>query len=208
MTRYKAGDRFNVAVVVLSAVFVGFVSISPTWADSHEGEGAPMSKECVEMRADPFGDVGKILGAGGATRGIVGPLLEMQPESIRIANRSLGKAEALAQHFSHSGPVSACRFNAVPVSERYDLIINATSAGIKGETPPYPSAAISDTTICYDLSYGLKPTPFSIWARESGAQKSVMGWGMLVEQAAESFNIWRGVRPDTQAVLKQMSITA
>ena len=149
-----------------------------------------------------------ILGAGGATRGIVGPLLEMQPESICIANRSLGKAEALAEHFSRSGSVSSCRFNAVPVSERYDLIINATSAGVKGESPPYPSAAVSAATICYDLSYGLKPTPFSLWARDSGAKKSVMGWGMLVEQAAESFNIWRGVRPDTQPVLKQMSITA
>jgi shikimate dehydrogenase len=149
-----------------------------------------------------------ILGAGGATRGIVGPLLEMQPASLRIANRSLGKAQILADHFSRSGPVTACRFNAVPVSEPYDLIINATSAGLKGEAPPYPSAAISENTFCYDLSYGLEPTPFSVWARESGAAQSVMGWGMLVEQAAASFNIWRGVRPETAPVLKQMKITA
>jgi shikimate dehydrogenase len=149
-----------------------------------------------------------ILGAGGATRGIVGPLLEMQPTSLRIANRSLGKAQILADHFSRSGPVTACRFNGVPVSEPYDLIINATSAGLKGEAPPYPSAAISENTFCYDLSYGLQPTPFSVWARESGAAQSVMGWGMLVEQAAESFNIWRSVRPETGPVLKQMKITA
>lgn len=149
-----------------------------------------------------------ILGAGGATRGIVGPLLEMQPSSLRIANRTIDKAQALAEHFSHSGPVSACRFNMVPVSEDYDLIINATSAGVRGETPPYPEAALSERTFCYDLSYGLKPTPFSVWAREHGAARSVMGWGMLVEQAAESFHIWRGVRPDTAPVLKQMTITA
>lgn len=149
-----------------------------------------------------------VLGAGGATRGIVGPLLEMQPSSLRIANRSLGKAQALADHFSKSGPVSACRFNVVPVSTEYDLIINATSAGVRGESPPYPSAAVSNKTFCYDLSYGLKPTPFSLWARESGAAHSVMGWGMLVEQAAESFNIWRGVRPDTAPVLKQMVVAA
>ena len=149
-----------------------------------------------------------ILGAGGATRGIVGPLLEMQPASIRIANRTLGKAEALSDHFSQSGPVSACRFKAVPVSETYDLIINATSAGLKGEAPPYPAAAISESTFCYDLSYGLKPTPFSVWAREVGAAQSVMGWGMLVEQAAESFKLWRGIRPETRPVLKQMNITA
>lgn len=149
-----------------------------------------------------------ILGAGGATRGIVGPLLEMQPASLRIANRTLDKAQILADHFSRSGPVSACRFNVVPVTEKYDLIINATSAGVKGEVPPYPAAAISKNTLCYDLSYGLKPTPFSLWAREQGAERSVMGWGMLVEQAAESFSIWRGVRPETAPVLKQMTISA
>ena len=149
-----------------------------------------------------------VLGAGGATRGIVGPLLEMQPASLHIANRTIDKAKALAEHFGRSGPVSACHFNAVPVSERFDLIINATSAGVTGEAPPYPSAAVSPETLCYDLSYGLSPTPFSVWAREQGASKSVMGWGMLVEQAAESFFIWRGVRPETAPVLKQMKITA
>lgn len=149
-----------------------------------------------------------VLGAGGATRGIVGPLLEMQPQSLCIANRTLGKAEALVEHFSRFGPVSACRFNAVPVGDKYDLIINATSAGLQGDSPPYPGAAISADTLCYDLSYGLRPTPFSTWAREQGATRSVMGWGMLVEQAAESFHIWRGVRPDTKPVLKQISITA
>jgi shikimate dehydrogenase len=149
-----------------------------------------------------------VLGAGGATRGIVGPLLEMQPASLRIANRTIEKAKALAEHFGRSGPVSACRFNAVPVSEGYDLVINATSAAVKGEAPPYPAAAVSPETLCYDLSYGLNPTPFSVWAREQGAERSVMGWGMLVEQAAESFFIWRGVRPDTTPVLKQMKITA
>jgi shikimate dehydrogenase len=149
-----------------------------------------------------------VLGAGGATRGIVGPLLEMQPGSLRIANRTLDKAEAIVRQFSRSGPVSACRFDMIPVSEDYDIVINATSAGIKGEAPPYPAAAISRNTFCYDLSYGLSPTPFSTWAREQGAERSVMGWGMLVEQAAESFFIWRGVRPDTAPVLKQMKITA
>ena len=149
-----------------------------------------------------------ILGAGGATRGIVGPLLEMQPASLLIANRTLNKAQILADHFSRSGPVGACRFNVVPVTEKYDLIINATSAGLKGEVPPYPAAAIAPDTLCYDLSYGHEPTPFSIWAREQGAEMAVMGWGMLVEQAAESFHIWRGVRPETAPVLKQMTLTA
>ncbi len=149
-----------------------------------------------------------ILGAGGATRGIVGPLLEMEPSTLRIANRTLDRAQAIANEFSHLGEVSVCRFDSVPATEQYDLIINATSAGVKGEAPPYPVSAVSENTFCYDLSYGLHPTPFSVWARQHNAAKSVMGWGMLVEQAAESFSIWRGVMPDTAPVLKQIVINA
>jgi shikimate dehydrogenase len=149
-----------------------------------------------------------ILGAGGATRGIVAPLLESQPESSSIANRTLAKARDLVEHLSDIGPVTACRFGEVPKSTHFSLIINATSGGLTGENPPYPASAISDGCLCYDLSYGLTPTPFSLWAARHGATKSVMGWGMLVEQAAESFHLWRGVRPDTSQVLKQISITA
>jgi len=148
-----------------------------------------------------------ILGAGGATRGIVAPLLDAEPKSITIANRTLSKARILAEHFSAMGTVRAMRFKEVRPTSSFDLVINATSAGI-GEVPPYPESAISDRTYCYDLSYGLTPTPFSSWAARKGAAHSVMGWGMLVEQAAESFLLWRGVRPDTQKVLKQISITA
>jgi shikimate dehydrogenase len=147
-----------------------------------------------------------ILGAGGATRGIVGPLLDASPESITIANRTFPKARALADHFSTVGPVTACRFQDVDALPVYDLVINATSAGLKGETPPYPAKAIHPGTVCYDLSYGLRSTPFMSWSIEHGAARSVMGWGMLVEQAAESFYIWRGVRPDTAPVLKQLVV--
>lgn len=149
-----------------------------------------------------------ILGAGGATRGVLAPLLDERPASITIANRTLNKAEGLAAHFGRFGPVSACRFDTVPGSSGFDLVINATSAGLKGEAPPYPKGAIDPPTVCYDLSYGLTPTPFSEWAVAAGAARSIMGWGMLVEQAAESFYLWRNVRPDTAPVLKQLSITA
>jgi len=149
-----------------------------------------------------------VLGAGGATRGILEPLLGARPGSITVANRTLSRASELADHFSDVGQLKVCSFDDVPTSLPYDLVINATSAGVKGETPPYPEAAIGPKTICYDLSYGLKPTPFSHWAASQGAARSVMGWGMLVEQAAESFHLWRGVRPDTIAVLKQMSVNA
>ena len=149
-----------------------------------------------------------ILGAGGATRGIVAPLLEAQASSVCIANRTLCRAVALVDQFKDMGPVSSCRFDSVPVTEPYDLVINATSASVRGEIPPYPEAVISAATFCYDLSYSLSPTPFVVWARERGCAQSVMGWGMLVEQAAESFHIWRDVMPDTAPVLKQMSINA
>ena len=148
-----------------------------------------------------------ILGAGG-TRGIVRPLLEAKVGSVMIANRTLAKAEELVNHFSPYGPVYACRFDDVPRTVHYSLVINATSAGVHGKTPPYPERAITGNTICYDLSYGLNATPFSKWASAQGAARSVMGWGMLVEQAAESFFLWRGVRPNTESVLKQLKINA
>ena len=149
-----------------------------------------------------------ILGAGGATRGVVAPLLEARPASLTITNRTLGKAEDIVNRFADYGPISACRFSDVTGGKFFALVINATSAGLKGQTPPYPEAAVCEHTFCYDLSYGLQPTPFCSWAADRGAARSVMGWGMLVEQAAESFHLWRGVRPDTAPVLKQISITA
>jgi len=149
-----------------------------------------------------------ILGAGGATRGIVQPLLAANPASLTIANRTLSRAKGLADHFGAYGPVTACRFQDDLSKTEFQLIINATSAGLKGEMPPYPEEAITASTQCYDLSYGLNPTPFSQWAATHGAARSMMGWGMLVEQAAESFNLWRGTRPDTTAVLKQLTINA
>lgn len=149
-----------------------------------------------------------ILGAGGATRGILAPLLAAGPASLLIANRTVARASDLASEFASRGEVESCSFDAVPASQTFDLVINATSAGVRGETPPYPESAVSEDTVCYDLSYGLSPTPFSRWASDQGAARSIMGWGMLVEQAAESFHIWRGVRPDTAAVLKQMVVNA
>ena len=147
-----------------------------------------------------------ILGAGGATRGVVGPLLEAQPVSITIANRTFPRASALAEYFSVFGSVIARRFEDVDTLPVFDLIINATSAGLAGETPPYPVKAMHPQTICYDLSYGQSPTPFMAWAADQGAARAVPGWGMLVEQAAESFYVWRGVRPDTAPVLKQLAV--
>lgn len=149
-----------------------------------------------------------ILGAGGATQGILGPLLELQPEITTIANRTVSKANALANHFGALGDVEGVRFQDVNNGPAYDLIINATSAGISGETPPFPRGAVDRRrTACYDLSYALTTTPFIQWAKQMDAAKTRSGWGMLIEQAAESFRIWRGVMPDTETVIKQLPVT-
>ncbi len=149
-----------------------------------------------------------ILGAGGATRGIVGPLLDLEPKRLVIANRTESKAEIIAEHFARHGPTESCSFDDIDEDEEWQLVINATSAGYKGSDVPFPAAIIGRDTFCYDLSYGLKLTPFCAWAREQGAEHVVMGWGMLVEQAAESFQLWRGIRPDTTPVLKQLVVNA
>lgn len=196
-------SRANTAGAVNTLVFKDDEIIG----DNTDGIGL-MRDLLVNLNVNLTGASILILGAGGATRGIVAPLLDAEPKSITIANRTLSKARVLAEHFSAMGSVSALRFKEVRPSSSFDLVINATSAGVKGEVPPYPESAISDRSYCYDLSYGLTPTPFSSWAARKGAAHSVMGWGMLVEQAAESFLLWRGVRPDTQKVLKQISITA
>jgi shikimate dehydrogenase len=140
-----------------------------------------------------------ILGAGGATRGIVPMLLDAKPASLRIANRTVQKANDLIEQFAELGKLSACRFEELG-GLQFDLIINATSAGLSGEVPPFPESIIDADAVCYDLSYSMTDTPFCIWAREHGAAEVHQGWGMLVEQAAESFLIWRGIRPDTAPV--------
>ncbi|MBK8455284.1 MAG: shikimate dehydrogenase [Thiofilum sp.] len=143
-----------------------------------------------------------ILGAGGAVRGVLQPLLEQQPAELVIANRTVSKAHELAQAFADLGQVSGCSFEAV--IGRFDVIINGTSASLQGELPPIPTTCINAETFCYDMMYSAKPTVFMQWAAEQGANQVVDGLGMLVEQAAEAFYIWRGVRPETQPVLQQL----
>ncbi len=144
-----------------------------------------------------------VLGAGGATRGIVPALLGSGPDDLRIANRTLERARELAGRFERLGPVGACEFGTLG-SQDFDLIINATSAGLRGELPPFPPSIISPDTVCYDLSYAMTDTPFVAWARHHGAKQVHQGWGMLVEQAAEAFFIWRGVRPETKPVREKL----
>jgi shikimate dehydrogenase len=150
-----------------------------------------------------------MLGAGGAARGIIRPILAEKPAFVVLANRTIERAAALQDDLGSPAGLSICRFDQLEELETFDIVINATSAGLNGEKPPFPANLVDRQTFCYDLAYSVKPTPFVIWAKENGAGKAVQGWGMLVEQAAESFAIWRGKRPDTKPILSKLTaITA
>ncbi|HXN10006.1 MAG TPA: shikimate dehydrogenase [Steroidobacteraceae bacterium] len=143
-----------------------------------------------------------LLGAGGAARGLLGPLLAARPAELVIANRDLGRALELAERFAAAGPLRACGFEglAAPALEPFDLIINATAASLHAQLPPLPEGLIGPACACYDLAYAASATAFVHWARERGAALACSGGGMLVEQAAEAFLLWRGVRPETASV--------
>jgi shikimate dehydrogenase len=150
-----------------------------------------------------------ILGAGGAVRGILEPLLAEQPQHVVIANRTIEKALQLSKGFAELGYILGCGLDMLDGQE-FDLIINGTSASLQGGMPPLPDSLLapsSDTakTACYDMMYGAVPTPFMSWARQRGAIASD-GLGMLVEQAAESFDLWRGIRPQTNQVLDALRL--
>jgi shikimate dehydrogenase len=140
-----------------------------------------------------------ILGAGGATRGILAPLLALRPDTLGIANRTPDTARTLAAQFSQIGPVRAMAAGEL-AGTRWDLILNATSASLSGELPQLDAKILDAECLCYDLAYGQRPTPFMAWAAAHGAARSVSGLGMLIEQAAEAFFQWRGRRPDTAPV--------
>jgi shikimate dehydrogenase len=144
-----------------------------------------------------------VLGAGGAARGIIGPLLGEKPAQLMLANRTKERADDVVARFAGSGLV-ARTFAELAEQSSFDVLVNATSAGMKGEAPPFPASLVDEHSFCYDLVYGSGDTPFVAWAKRHGAARAVNGWGMLVEQAAESFLIWRGVRPDTKQLLKQI----
>jgi shikimate dehydrogenase len=145
-----------------------------------------------------------ILGAGGAVRGVLGPLLEREPQEVVIANRTPERARKLAEEFSDLGDIKHCGFGDAK-GPPYDLIINATSASLQGEMPVMPVGLVGEGTVCYDMAYGRGHTPFTLWARSLHARRTTKGWGMLVEQAAESFQLWRGIRPDTKPVLEALA---
>lgn len=150
-----------------------------------------------------------LLGAGGAARGVILPLLQQGPSNIVIANRTRATADVLVENFAaqlaHPGQLSACSYENIgeDIDGAFDVVINATSASLSSAMPPVPAAAFCQGTLALDMMYGNTPSPFMDFAASHGAVVRD-GLGMLVEQAAEAFAIWRGVRPQTAAILEQM----
>ena len=169
-------------------------------------DGAGILRDITVNQACPVeGRRVLLLGAGGAARGTVLPLLEAAPASLVIANRTASKAAELAEEFSSAGmtPPLGCGF-AELAGQRFDVIINATSASLSDAAPDLPVGLYAPGSLAYDMMYGRGDTPFLRAARAQGAAHLCDGLGMLVEQAAESFQLWRGVRPETAPVLAQL----
>ena len=144
-----------------------------------------------------------VLGAGGATRGILQPLLTAKPRLLFIANRTPTRAQTLATRFADVGTVMGGGFDEI-THEPFDLVLNATSASLQEEIPPLPSTLFAEGAWGYDLMYAATPTPFLRWATRHGAAHTADGLGMLVEQAAEAFFLWRGIRPTTTTVIRAL----
>ena len=142
-----------------------------------------------------------LLGAGGAAKGVARPLLEATPMRLVIANRTAAKAEQLASQLRGLGAVEGCGFDQL-TSHQFDLIINGTAAGLDGQVPAIPRGILAPGGWTYDMVYGAKTTAFVRWGEAQGAGRALDGLGMLVEQAAESFWLWRGVRPETAPVIR------
>lgn len=146
-----------------------------------------------------------VLGAGGAVRGVLGPVLARRPVELVIANRTLAKARALADLFADVA--GDCQLTVAPFDElqgHFDVIINGTSASLQDDLPPVPAAIVMADTVIYDMMYSAEVTTFNQWALDQGASQVFDGLGMLVEQAAEAFYVWRGVRPVTAPVIRAL----
>jgi shikimate dehydrogenase len=144
-----------------------------------------------------------LMGAGGAARGVISPLLEHEPATLVIANRTRQKADDLQQLFASLGNVVSAAYGDLRGQE-FDLVINATSASLHGDLPPLPKGVFASASLAYDMMYGKGLTPFLQFAQQQGAARLADGIGMLVGQAAESFFLWRRIRPETEPVIEML----
>lgn len=171
-------------------------------ADNTDGAGLIRDLE-ANLRITLRGKRVLLLGAGGAAQGVMHPLLEREPVVLVIANRTVEKARTLATRFAALGHVSASSYAALK-GTAFDLIINATAASLAGKLPPLPEGVFAKQSLAYDMMYGRGETPFMAFAKAHGAAACADGLGMLVEQAAEAFYVWRGIRPSTEKVLRHL----
>ncbi|RBW52063.1 shikimate dehydrogenase [Marinobacter sp. F3R11] len=173
-------------------------------ADNTDGQG--LVRDLVDNHGVRLKDARVlVLGAGGAVRGVLGPLLEQQPVSLTLANRTVAKAGTLVKLFADEAGTTtlrACGFK--EPDQPFDVIINGTSASLQGDLPPLGADVIAADTVVYDMMYSLQTTTFNQWALDNGAIRVFDGLGMLVEQAAESFRLWRGVLPETAPVIEAL----
>lgn len=209
---HKVGAVAMVRSMSERAARAGAVNTLLMDADGITGDntdGAGLVRDLTaNLKVDLAGARILMVGSGGAARGVIGSLLDQSPERVMIANRSGGRAEELARVFGALGPVQGSSLDRLAGRGAFDIVINATSAGLAGEVPAVPATVLHATTFCYDMSYARGGTAFLAWAKQHGCSRLAQGWGMLVEQAAESFELWRGVRPDTAAVLAALAAGA
>ena len=189
--RARAAGAVNTLVVRPDGTLLG---------DNTDGVG--LVRDLVQNHGFDFrGKRVLLLGAGGASRGVVRPLLEQRPALLVIANRTAEKARALADELRAEGvEVKGCGLEEL-AGMQFDLIVNGTAAGLKGKVPAIPDDCLAPGGWVYDMMYASEPTAFVRWGEAHGAEKALDGLGMLVEQAAESFRLWRGVKPETRAII-------
>lgn len=168
--------------------------------DNTDGEG--LVQDLMQYQVPLKGARILLIGAGGAARGVIKPLLDKEPASITVTNRTFSKAERLAETFQHLGHVNASAMS--DIDSEFDVIINSTSASLGGELPAVSPTIFASTSIAYDMMYGKGLTVFNHWALENGCAHAYDGLGMLVGQAAESFMLWRGLRPGTKQILREL----
>lgn len=199
---FRLADSLSERADAAGAVNTLIVRDGGVMGENTDGVGLVRDLGCNHM----FGITGArvlLLGAGGAVRGVLRPLIDEKPGSLVIANRTASKALVLAEAMAGVGSVVGCGLDELG-GRQFDLIINGTAAGLEAKVPEIPDDCLAQGGWTYDMLYGMEPTAFVEWGRARGAARALDGLGMLVEQAAESFRLWRGVQPDTASVIESL----
>ena len=198
----RLADTLSERAAAAGAVNTLIVTDAGLAGDNTDGVGLVRDLACNHLFSFAGARV-LLIGAGGAARGVLRPLLDERPASLVVANRTASRAVALAQSVTAQGVLSACGLDEI-AGRQFDLIINATAAGLDAKVPDIPDDCLAHGGWTYDMLYSSEPTAFVTWGRDHGAMRALDGLGMLVEQAAESFRLWRGVQPDTGPVIDSL----